>query len=46
MYFPRGCWRHGQTGERFEGRRYATVAAPLGRLPWFVRCGTRPFARR
>src|SRR3712207_3351662 len=42
VYLPRGCWRHAQTGARFKGARFATVAAKLGSLPWFVRCGTRP----
>ncbi|HEX2128581.1 MAG TPA: TIM-barrel domain-containing protein, partial [Solirubrobacterales bacterium] len=44
VYFPRGCWREHGNGRRFRGRAYAEVAAPLGRLPWFRRCGTRPFA--
>jgi hypothetical protein len=43
VYFPRGCWEHGETGQRFAGGASATVAAPLGRLPYFTRCGTRPF---
>ena len=42
VYFPRGCWRHGETGARFSGPRSRAVAAPLGRLPWFIRCGRRP----
>lgn len=41
VYFPRGCWR-GPGGERHSGPASATVAAPLGTLPWFARCGTRP----
>lgn len=41
VYFPRGCWRGG--GERYQGPRSATVPAPLERLPYFKRCGTRPF---
>ncbi len=43
VYFPAGCWRHGETRKRVRGPRSAKVAARLGRLPWFVRCGTRPF---
>jgi alpha-D-xyloside xylohydrolase len=43
VYFPAGCWEHGATGERFEGRATREVAAPLGRLPYFFRCGKRPF---
>lgn len=44
--FPRGCWKQGGEGARIEGPARATVAAPLGRLPYFVRCGKHPFARR
>jgi alpha-glucosidase (family GH31 glycosyl hydrolase) len=43
VYFPRGCWRQPATGLRFRGPLSARVAAPLGRLPYFFRCGTRPF---
>jgi alpha-D-xyloside xylohydrolase len=42
VYFPAGCWQHGETGERFEGGRSADVGAPVTSLPWFVRCGTNP----
>jgi sulfoquinovosidase len=42
VYFPRGCWRHGGTGERFTGPESRRVDAPLGDLPWFERCGTDP----
>jgi alpha-D-xyloside xylohydrolase len=45
VYFPRGCWRSPASGRRFRGPRSRTVAAPLGRLPYFMRCGARPFAR-
>lgn len=42
--FPRGCWRRqGGDGRRFRGPRRAVVRAPLGALPYFFRCGTRPF---
>ena len=42
--FPRGCWRRQGSGEaRYRGPRRATVRAPLGVLPYFFRCGTRPF---
>jgi alpha-D-xyloside xylohydrolase len=44
VYFPRGCWEHPESGARFEGPRSARVDAPLGVLPYFFRCGTRPFA--
>jgi alpha-glucosidase len=44
VYFPRGCWRSPVTGRRHRGPGYATVPAPLARLPYFFACGTRPFA--
>jgi alpha-glucosidase len=44
VVFPGGCWRHGRTGQVVRGPAVRRIAAPLGRLPWFVRCGTRPFA--
>ncbi len=44
VYFPSGCWQHGESGERFEGPRNAEVVASLGELPWFVRCGMEPFS--
>ena len=44
VWFPRGCWQHPETGARFEGPRRAAVDAPLDVLPYFFRCGTRPFA--
>lgn len=40
---PPGCWRRSGTGARLRGPRTVTVPAPLGALPWFARCGTRPF---
>jgi len=43
VYFPRGCWADPRSGARLRGPRGATVAAPLGRLPYFFRCGRRPF---
>jgi alpha-glucosidase len=42
VYFPAGCWRG--AGIRVRGPRSRTVSAPLGALPYFVRCGTRPMA--
>jgi alpha-D-xyloside xylohydrolase len=45
VYFPAGCWEHGETGERFAGGADREVAAPLGRLPYFFGCGRRPFER-
>lgn len=41
--FPPGCWRG--IGVRVRGPRVQRVEAPLGTLPWFVRCGRRPLAR-
>jgi alpha-glucosidase (family GH31 glycosyl hydrolase) len=43
VYFPAGCWRDPQTGLTEHGPRAAVVAAPLARLPFFFRCGTKPF---
>jgi hypothetical protein len=43
VWFPPGCWQHPESGERFGGPRTATVAAALDQLPYFFRCGTRPF---
>ena len=43
VYFPAGCWEHPETGARFAGPRSAKVDAPLGVLPYFFRCGERPF---
>jgi sulfoquinovosidase len=38
--FPPGCWR--RAGVRVRGPQVRRVAAPLGTLLWFARCGTRP----
>lgn len=43
VYFPRGCWRNPESGREYRGPRTATVAADIGALPYFFRCGTRPF---
>jgi sulfoquinovosidase len=43
VYLPRGCWRARGHGRRLGGGRTVTVAAPLRRLPYFTRCGSRPF---
>jgi alpha-glucosidase (family GH31 glycosyl hydrolase) len=45
VYFPAGCWRDPQTRVTEHGPRSASVNAPLTQLPYFVRCGTHPFAR-
>jgi alpha-D-xyloside xylohydrolase len=44
VYFPRGCWEHPESGLRVSGPRRQRVAAGLDELPYFFRCGTRPFA--
>ena len=41
VYFPRGCWR-ARDGRRLGGPVSLRIATPLGRLPWFRRCGTDP----
>jgi alpha-glucosidase (family GH31 glycosyl hydrolase) len=46
VHFPEGCWESPDGDVRVRGPRTRRVAAPLDRLPYFVRCGTRPFARR
>ncbi len=43
VYFPSGCWRSPQTGHSYHGSRTVTVRAPLDQLPYFFRCGRRPF---
>jgi alpha-glucosidase (family GH31 glycosyl hydrolase) len=43
VYFPAGCWRSPETGVQVMGPRTQSVDAPLGRLPYFFRCGTAPF---
>ena len=43
VYFPRGCWRNPETGQRVRGPRVRRVRADLDRLPYFFRCGSRPF---
>ena len=43
VYFPAGCWRDPEDGLTLRGPRSRSVRAPLGRLPYFFRCGTRPF---
>lgn len=43
VYFPAGCWRNPATGEEAVGPATASALAPVGALPFFFRCGTRPF---
>ncbi|MEA2470281.1 MAG: sulfoquinovosidase [Thermoleophilaceae bacterium] len=40
VYLPAGCWRG--AGVRVHGPAQRTVKAPLGKLPYFVRCGRSP----
>jgi alpha-glucosidase (family GH31 glycosyl hydrolase) len=42
VYLPRGCWQLHGHGEHRKGGRSVKVAAKLGSLPWFTRCGTKP----
>jgi alpha-glucosidase (family GH31 glycosyl hydrolase) len=46
VYFPKGCWRSPESGERFRGPASREVDAPLDSLPYFFRCGKRPFTPR
>ncbi len=43
VWFPPGCWRDPETGAEYAGGAVRSVAAPLGKLPYFFRCGTAPF---
>ena len=43
LYLPAGCWQHGESGQQFQGARMIEVPAPLRSLPYFTRCGSRPF---
>jgi sulfoquinovosidase len=43
VYLPEGCWEHLHTGDTTEGPADVEVAAPLGEMPIFVRCGSDPF---
>ena len=42
VYFPAGCWAR-PGGRHYIGPLMRTVTAPLTQLPYFLRCGTRPF---
>ena len=43
VYFPAGCWQHGSSGAQYNGPAAVEVPAPLNELPYFFRCGTKPF---
>lgn len=46
--FPPGCWRHPETGDRYEGSTgeslEVAVPAPIDRHLYFFKCGTTPFS--
>lgn len=45
VYLPAGTWYDGWTEQRYEGRQWVEVEAPLERLPMFIRAGSLiPFA--
>jgi alpha-glucosidase len=44
VYFPAGCWQQPSTKARFIGPVSRSVPATLAQLPYFFRCGARPFA--
>jgi alpha-glucosidase (family GH31 glycosyl hydrolase) len=44
VYFPEGCWQNPKTGHEYEGPLTASVPARLEVLPFFFKCGTRPFS--
>lgn len=43
VYLPEGCWQHVDSGVSYQGPADITVDAPIDALPYFFRCGTRPF---
>lgn len=43
VVLPDGCWRYVPTGQVYDGGRAVVVPAGLGTLPWFTRCGAKPF---
>ncbi len=43
VYFPAGCWHDPETGQQVTGPASATAEADIAQLPFFFRCGTRPF---
>ncbi len=42
VYFPEGCWQAPTSRRTYRGPRFATVAAPLTSLPYFIHCHTHP----
>ena len=43
VYFPAGCWHDPETGQTETGPVTAVADAEISQLPFFFRCGTRPF---
>lgn len=43
VHFPHGCWRSASGQATYRGPSNVVVPAPLGELPYFIRCGTNPF---
>ncbi|MEO6699385.1 MAG: TIM-barrel domain-containing protein, partial [Paraperlucidibaca sp.] len=43
VYLPLGCWKHVSSGVSYKGPADITVQAPIDELPYFFRCGTKPF---
>lgn len=43
VYLPKGCWQHVESGRDFQGPADVKVPAPLNSLPYFFKCGTKPF---
>ena len=43
VYFPAGCWHDPETGQTETGPVTADADAEISQLPFFFRCGTRPF---
>lgn len=42
LYLPQGVWSNINDGQKYDGGRRITVAAPLAELPVFVKAGTHP----
>ncbi len=43
VVLPQGCWEYALTGQTYQGGSTVQVSAPLEHLPYFFRCGERPF---
>lgn len=40
VYLPEGSWYDFHTGEKFKGKQYITVKAPIDTVPLFVKAGS------